>query len=351
MINNLLEISLSEEAKAIVSQSYYKKRSLEISTFIEFGGQLEAVTKIIKEIIKTVWNENFEKYIKVFDDNEMGDYQRLYIAKKEVVYSKVLFAISKAKGGCYITINHALADESTLEIIKRLVKLAYENEINSITNELIEGRLLYENYVKRQNELKKERILVKKRYENKVEPVKLSDLGRLAWSESSERIYITKVVKMNEKVTQKDMINNVIFFLKNSSEIDRGNIICSSRDWRGPDEKKAIGMMTGLVPLPLINIGEENEFCLEVSSKFNNDDYEVLNCCRNSDLFINGTIPRGIPVEQVIDCSFPVGIEIKKINKTDFKIEIEGKLKSKKGVENFICELLDFLVNNLKVNS
>lgn len=347
MIDKLLELQLSEEAKAVVAAAYCTNVSSEVTTFIELKSVLNA--EIVKKIINLSWGEGLDKYIKFIDNYEMNEIERLYLGESEVRNCNTLFAVSKAENGCYLIVNHALADECTLKIIKKLVEEACEKGINSVENDLVEGRRLYDNYIKRQKKLKKNKVLMKNHYSEEIAPVKISELGRLAWSNESKHICLSKIIKTNKSVTKKDIIKNIVLYLKDSCDICEGNIICSSKNWRLDKEKKAIGMMTGLISLSLSEIVEE-DIGLEVAEKYDKNVNKLLKCCRNSELFINGTVPRGIEASKVIDRTFPVGIEVKKINETNYVIEVEGKLKSRESAESFIEGLSEFLLSALKTN-
>ena len=348
MINKLLDIPLSEEAKAVVSKSYYSNESIEVSTFIDLNLENDFNPEIFSKIVYLGWGDGLDQCIKFISKNQISDYEALSLAQLEVKKSNALFAVSKIKDRCYISINHALADEHTLNIIKPLVKSAYENGISCVSNKLSEGRRLYHDYLKRQKDMKKEKRLIKKQINENIIPVKLSKIGRLSWDRSYERICLDNIITLNKNITKDMIINKILTFLSASEEIYEGNIICSSKDWRLSNEVNAIGMMTGLVDLSVSNASsEELVTSLETYSKYDSQADKILKCCIMSELFINGADSRGIQASRVKNTSFPVGINVEKLNDSDFKIEIEGQFKSREAVDKLLIELSEFLINKL----
>lgn len=350
-LQTLVDISLSAEAKAVVAHAFCAGVMQEVSTIIKLKKETYLDKELLCELIVAGWGEKIEQYIdiKLIEDHEVTDYEVLRQTQLAVRSGTVLFAIYNVLREdyqqCCLSIHHALADENTLMIVSDLVQMAYAGKIELALHNMKQGRQLYCSYVERQlMATKDDHLVLKELCAHPMIPVRLSGIGRLAWNTRVERISLHRIVKTENINKEEQIIDIVLEVLRNTTDVvQEGNTVCSSRSWRLPNESGAIGMMTGLFAIPLgwtKFTPSKLETSLEACARYSSVLREVLTCCRMSELFINGAASRGIPSSQVISSTFPVGIDIKRINASEIRLEIEGAFCSRAAVNDLLNELV-----------
>ncbi|MBC8954814.1 hypothetical protein [Xenorhabdus sp. PB62.4] len=343
-------LNLSAEAKAVVAHAFYSGFLQEVSTIIKLKGRL-LDKEFLRELVVAGWGEKIEQYIdiKAIESHEVTDHEVLRLTQLAVRSGTVLFAMYNVLRGdyqhCCLSIHHALADEHTLMIVSDLVQMAYAGKIELALHNMKQGRQLYCSYVERQLMAAKDdhRVLLEEICDHPMIPVRLSGIGRLAWNTRVERISLHRIVQTENINKEQQLIEIVLEVLRNTTDVvQEGNTVCSSRSWRLPHESGAIGMMTGLFAIPFgwtKCTPSKLKTSLEACARYSSVLREVLTCCRVSELFINGAASRGIPSSQVISSTFPVGIDIKRINASEIRLEIEGAFCSRAAVDDLLNEL------------
>ncbi|WP_340621573.1 hypothetical protein [Xenorhabdus siamensis] len=363
MMQALTDTPLSAEGKAVAAHSFCSGIIQEISTVIQLKrGGIILDEEFLYELVISGWGKTLGQYIdiKSIEGFEVTDHETLRLTQLAIRTGSALFAIyyiiREGYQRFYISIHHALADEHTLMIIRDLVQVASAGGMDLALHNMRQGRQLYNSYVERQLIEAKDDSVLSMRCNQTMTPLRLSETGRLAWSIRAKRITLHRIVQIepvnNEKKQPTEEV--ILKMLCNTTNVVReGNTVCSSHNWRLSHESRAVGMMTGLLAIPFgwkkyapYNLKVSLEACARHSSVFR----EALACCRASELFINGAVSRGIPASQVISSTFPVGIEIKHINPSEIRLEIEGTLCSRAAVADLLNELTDVLSNRRKQN-
>lgn len=340
----MLDMPLSAEAKAVVASASYSGVSPEVSTAICLKDEVNVDQEILRKLLISGWGEEIAPYITIAEA-QATDEEALRFAQFAVRSGAALIAVSivrtKNYSKIYLSAHHALADEYSLEVISRLVRLAYSGMIESAIYEMIQGRQLYHSYVERQRMLAKDGADVQETECVLMSPVRISKTGRLAWSEESPRICLNHVVNTEKNSLKEKATSVLLSLLHRSGEVAEGNTVCMSKCWRLTHESGAIGMMTGLTPLPVEDWTSSRPLTrssLEAQAKFSSGAREALKCCRESELFVNGAFPRGIPASLVVGTAFPVGVDVRQISDSELFLEIEGRFCNKDAASEFLYE-------------
>ncbi|MBJ7223899.1 MULTISPECIES: hypothetical protein [unclassified Brenneria] len=350
MMQTLINASLSAEAKAVVAHAYNSGVSQSVTTIIEVENERTLSDEILHEFIVAGWGEELAKYTEFREVPDATNCEAIRQVQLSVQNGAALFAICKVVTNdynrYYLSIHHALADEKTLSLIKNIVNVFCVGKSDIALKNMNQGRLLYRNYIERQRILAKTEKCVS--YQSMI-PVRLSQTGPIAWNKKCTRINIHRRIKVGSTNNEVSLLNKILPYLCDAGVISEGSIACSSHDWRLPYESAAIGMMTGLVALP-VNTGAMNylQTSLESCIRYHSTMSEVLRCCRASELFINGSMPRGIPSSQVVGSIFPVGINIQRINSSEFRLDMEGPFCSRSAVNNLLINLTEALSERRK---
>lgn len=355
MINALADELLSAEAKAVVAQAYYTGVAAEVSILVDLNDGAVLNKEFLREIVIAGWGERLGRYLVIREVRGASSNEALRQAQLAVRNGAALFAACCVRVGnhqrCCLSVHHALADEQTLNVVGCLLKLAHTGKMELAVHNMAEGRRLYCDYVKRQNAAAKDDVQHGKTYEYSMMPVKLSKSGRLAWSEKSERVCLSCVKRIKNSNMKNLSLNAVPALLRGTGAVSDGNTLCMSRSWRSPEESGAVGMMTGLLAMPLDRnqgIAEEPQISLEACARYNSYARKALECCRASELFINGAAERGIPASQVMSSAFHVGMDIRLINASEIRLEIEGRFCSEDGAMGLLKELSDTIADEKK---
>jgi hypothetical protein len=344
----LADTLLSAEAKAIVAHEFHTGIAAEISTVIELELEANLFERLLHEIIVAGWGEQIGQYFKVINAIDSNEPETLRHTQLAVRSGSALFAAAKVATaniqGYYLSVHHALADEHTLEIIRNYLKLSQKISTNLVLDDLEHGRQTYCRYVKRQQMKAKEVSALVKVSMPHMAPLILSQDGRLAWNAQAKRISVQRRLNTLRPVNEIRPIGTVLAQLSKAGVILQGNTLCSSKNWRLADETHAIGMMTGLITKPLEPSTKnlcEPDIALEASARYSPDASAALECCRRSEIFINGAAPRRISGAQVIDTAFPVGLDVRRTGEFEIQFEIEGPFCSKAAVIEVLNELTD----------
>ncbi|MED2999350.1 hypothetical protein P4265_09360 [Bacillus velezensis] len=355
MIHALANVPLSAEAKAVVAQTYCTGIAPEVSTVINLKEGIAFNREFLRELVIAGWSEQLGQYIEIIEARGATDYEALRLVQLAVRSGAALFAVCNVRTGsnqrCYLSIHHALADEQTLNVVSSLVQLAHVGMLDLALHDINQGRQAYYSYVERQLAIAKEDVASKELRRKPMKPVRLSESGRLAWSAQAKRVSLSRVVRIEN--ADKLPITEVLALLCGTNVVSEGDTVCLSRCWRLPHESGAIGMMTGLIAMPIEQIqNAPTQFrtSLEARARHNSDAREALECCRASELFINGAAPRGIPASQVISATFPVGMDIRRISASEFRLEFEGQFCSKIAANDLLNELADILSDKKEKN-
>lgn len=345
MIHALANVPLSAEAKAVVAQAYCTGVALEVSTVINLGDGIVFNREFFRELVSAGWGEQLGQYIEIIETGGATHQEALRLVQSAVRSGIALFAVCNVGTGskqrCYLSVHHALADEQTLSVVSNLVQLAHVGKLDLTLQEANQGRQAYYSYVERQRVIAKEDIVLK---ELRRKPIRLAESGRLAWSTQIKRVCLSRIIRIKD--AHKLHVTAVLALLSDLGVVSEGDTACMSRCWRLPYESGAIGMMTGLIAMPIEripNASTQLRTSLEASARHNSDAHKVLECCRASELFINGAAPRGIPAEQVISGTFPVGMDFRRISESEFRLEFEGRFCSEAAVNDLLNELVDIL--------
>ncbi|SEH77043.1 hypothetical protein SAMN05192559_10415 [Halobacillus karajensis] len=352
MIHTLADIPLSAESKALVAQGYFTGASLEVSTVIKLNNYEPFNQNVFRELVIAGWGEKLGKYIEVFENRDAKNFEALLTVQEAVRSGHALFAICNIRTDgrqcCFLSIHHALADEHTLNIFSCLFQLAHEGMMELALHDINQGRQAYFNYVERQHSISKKNVYKKEIRNNQLKPVRLSKNGALAWNSKVKRVALSRIIPIIDID-----ITTVVDFLSIRGVISEGNTACLSKNCRLPSESVAIGMMTSLNALSIEAMTREtshNLTSLEALAKHNLDARIELECCRKSELFINGATPRSIPASQVINTVFPVGMDLRRVSPSEFRLEFEGSFCDETAVNDLLTELANFLSNKKAYN-
>ena len=319
----LFDEILSSEAKAIVSQEYMTGTAQVVSSIVS----INKICKLdfIQQIIVAGWGETLAQFTILDFGGNVKESQAIINVQLSIINGKCLFAFNlfehKNNYICYIAIHHALADEKTIYILSDALKSAAGGNVIGAIEKIKKGRKEYIDYVREQKQTEIESYL---RKSLDIKPVRLG--GYLAWNKQSKRVCISRRLKIKEKFKEFFSLKDILDLLYDMQIILEGNIVCTSRDWRLDNHINAVGMMTGLMPICISDYDDilQGNVSLEAQAQFSKKAKTILECCRNSDLFINGASCRQIQGNKVVDAFFPVGISIK--YEEDVEIEIEGKI-------------------------
>ncbi|ABE53923.1 hypothetical protein Sden_0633 [Shewanella denitrificans OS217] len=344
----LADALLSAEAKAVVAHEFHTGIAAEISTVIELELEVSVFEQLLHEMIVAGWGEQIGQYFKVINTIDSNEHETLRHTQLAVRSGSALFAAAKVTTAnaqrYYLSVHHALADEHTLEIIRNYLKLSNKKAKDLVLNDMDHGRQAYCRYVKRQQTKAKEASALVKVSTPHMAPLILSQDGRLAWNAQAKRISVQRRLNTQRPAHEIRPIDTVLTRLSEAGVILQGNTLCSSKNWRLADETHAIGMMTGLITKPLKPSTKslcEPDIALEASARYSPDARAALECCRRSEIFINGAAPRRISGTQVIDTAFPVGLDIRRTGEFEIQFEIEGPFSSKAAVIEVLNELTD----------
>ncbi|OTA14366.1 hypothetical protein Xvie_03786 [Xenorhabdus vietnamensis] len=349
VIQTLTDALLSAEAKAVTAHAFYSGMIQEVSTIIKLKKKTILAKEFLHEFVVSGWGKQLGQYvdIKTIEDSGVTEHDALRIAQLAVRSGTVLFAIYNVLREdyqqYYLSIHHALADEHTLMIMRDLVQIACTGEVDLALHTMKQGRQIYSRYVAHQLMSAKDASALAEPGHYPMIPVRLSERGRLAWDTRVERISLHRIVQTGNIDKKEQLIEIVLEMLgKTTDVVQEGNTVCSSRSWRLPHESGAIGMMTGLFAMPFgwpEYTPSKLQTSLEACARYSSVLSEMLTCCRVSELFINGAVSRGIPSYQVISSTFPVGIDIKRINASEIRLEIEGAFCSRAAANDLLNEL------------
>lgn len=345
---------LSAEAKAVAAQTYYTGVAPEVSIAIDFKNGVSFSPEILREILIAGWGEQLAKHVEIVDVKNITDNEALHLVQSKVSSGVALFAVCNIQQTvsqrCYLSVHHALADEQTLKVVKHLIQLAHTGMLDLALQYMSQGRQIYCNYVECQRMTEKENCLLDELPKYSMTPVQLSETGGLAWSMLAKRINLHRTIRVAGVNDSKELLTiAVLRKLRDVGAISEGNVVCSSRCWRLSHESEAIGMMTGLVAIPLEQAKDVLVHMrpgLEARARHSLTARKALSCCRASELFVNGATPRGIPAAQVMNATFPVGIEIRRTGISEFRLEIEGAFCSKTAAADLLNELAEFFSND-----
>ncbi|MDX7988909.1 hypothetical protein FE392_16520 [Xenorhabdus sp. 12] len=353
VMQTLTDSLLSAEAKAVVAHSFCSGVMQEVSIVIKLNKEAILDREFLYEFVAFGWGKALGQYIdiKLIEGYGETDHKALRLAQLAVRSGTVLFAIYNVLREdyqkCYISIHHALADEHTLMVVSELIQVACAGEMDLALQNMRQGQKLYSSYVERQLMKAKDYSVLEVGYNYSMMALRLSEVGRLAWNTQVERISLQRVIQVGSIYEEKQLIEVVLEMLCSTADVVKeGNTVCSSRNWRLPQEARAVGMMTGLLAIPFgwkEHVSYNPQTSLEACARYSLVLREVLECCRASELFINGAIPRGIPASQVINSTFPVGIGMKRINSSEILLEIEGTFCNRAAATDLLNELADVL--------
>jgi len=345
----MADAPLSAEAKAVAAQAYCTGVTPEVSTVIDLKDRAFFNREILRELLIVGWGEQLGQYIEIIEVRDAMDHEALRLVQSAVSSGAALFAVCNVRKAnyqrCYLSIHHALADEQTLNVVCHLVQLAHAGNLDLALHEMNQGRQVYYSYVERQRVAEKKDSVPEELHKYPMTPVRLSETGRLAWSTLAKRVSLHRMVRIESTNNRKKLpIAAALTWLRGTGVISEGDTVCSSQCWRLPHESGAVGMMTGLIAMPLDwakNTPAHVQTSLEVRARHSSVAREALACCRASELFINGAAPRGIPASQIMSAAFPVGIDISRTNVSELRLEIEGPFCNKTAATDLLNELAD----------
>jgi len=343
----LTDAPLSAEAKSVAAQAHYSGVASVVSIVVNLNEGVPFNFDILCELLVAGWGEKLAQHIECVSVCGKTDFETLQSVQLPVSTGYALFSVGSVICGnyqrCYLSIHHALADEHTLKLFSSLIQLSHAGNRKLAVQLMNRGKDLYEAYVKHQCKAEEASTSFDVLSQSSMTPVKLSKTNKLAWSSQEERIRLHRTVQANGAGNLMELlIEPIANYLANSNIIAEGNIVCSSRSWRLPGESGAIGMMTGLVAISLenaIKVPTQAEFSLEACARYSLTARRILASCRSSELFINGAVSRSILGSQVVSAAFPVGIDIKLINTSEFQFELEGAFCSKWAAKKFLDNL------------
>lgn len=341
MVDKLLNEVLSEQAKKIISKEYIAGKALAVTS--QFMTKYLLLEKEIVHLIKLGWGEKISKYIFFYYGNDVNEV--LENVQLSIIEESALFAfgimLKKNMFLYYISINHALADEDTLDIFIHAIKIYSEKKYFVAQNIMINGRKKYIEYVNEESEMKKNFFFQENlNYQKLLEPIKLSE--NFYCDENLDLICFTKEIKLRNYFKKENILRVLLKFMADEGFFKKGNTICSSTNWRRKKYSKAIGMMTGISPIYLDSY-DKQDINLELFEKCDTIIKKILNACINSDVFINGAEKRKCHFNKNNLRIFPVGIELEMTEKFKLIISIEGKFIHQKNVEKFLEKLTTYL--------
>ncbi|MDW6003509.1 hypothetical protein [Vibrio mangrovi] len=334
-------MELSVEARSIVAKDLLSGLFTEVSKDFFFISDVKITESDLKEVILNSWNEIVVKnsLIECIGDTTNTEY--LSIVQNDVIQGKTLISIrfhsENDKYQFYIAVNHALADEDSLnEISSAIIDLTYLSK-SKVFQRLSDQRLAYRNYIYQQKNAKNTSLLASDITDSA--PIVISKTGPLSWDNTCNRSCISspKILASKHQVYEA-----IINWLHGEDIIEEGNVICSSHNWRC-DGEKTIGMQTGLVPIFLRGDSFHEDTSLEKLEKVNEVYKKLLNSCRGSELFINGATSRSLEPSKKGSWLFPVGIEIKSISKGVVEVLLEGCFRDTLKAKNSLNKLGSYL--------
>jgi len=339
----LLDTTLSAEAKALVAQMFVDGCIQSVTTFFRVGYPVPRES--IEKCVCAAWGPAFVYATAVWEPSNC-DLSTAFRAVQELVQSgEHLVAVTEAVANghryCVCAANHALADEFSLARFCELLGIFCEGQDQESLVRFKEAGLSYHSYVANQKgcvhgDTPKPAV--------QLAPLRLSQLGPLAWTPASERVVFQKKIH-DCTSTHFDIRNAFLAYIHTAGAVHDGNVICSSRNWRKAAYRPAIGMMTGLVPLvqdPDRAIELDINTSLEARRQEHTTSQEILRCCRNSELFLNGAEQRGIPGCEVRAPAFPVGLEIRTGGRKNLTIELSGPFFAPAAASEFLDDFAGY---------
>lgn len=357
ILHALAEAKLSVEAKAIVAQSFYSGAAQEVSTIIPLKGVKDLDLRLLRQLVNTGWGEELGQFLNIIDVHGGSARNILYKAQLAVRSGAALFSAGSLASNTgldiFISIHHGLADEHSLDILARLLQVAHSVDADSALAYMRQGRETYDDYVKTQTQHTYDNSKLPEPTVQPMAPVRLRENGSLAFNAEGQRVSLQRLLDITTLNDSKAPIATLLAYLQQADVIAEGNIVCSSHDWRSVQQRNAIGMMTGLVPISLAPSGEQlipGKTSFETRARYCPEVRQALACCRTSELFINGAGRRGIPTSQVMSATFPVGIEIRQTGTSQLLLEIEGPFCAPSAATELLNELADVLMDRIEWN-
>ncbi len=354
MVQALADARFSVEAKAMVAQGLYTGLAQEVSTVIPLKDAVLPNLEPLRQLLNAGWGEELGRYLKVLEVCGSSADEALRKVQIAVRSGTALFAAghlaTDSGTQCFLSIHHGLADEHSLQILARLLQA---EDSDSALAQMRQGHGFYEAYVQAQARPEQTAPGGSLPTAPPMTPVRLLQTGRLAFDAQRPRMSLQRTLDVAASNADKHPMATLLAYLQRAGVIAEGNTLCSSRDWRPAQQQDAIGMMTGLVPLSLAPLQAPlfpGQTSLEARARRCPAARQALDCCRTSELFINGAAKRGIPASQVMSATFPVGIEIRRTGPAQWFLEIEGPFCDAAGATNLINELADVLMDRSEWN-
>ncbi|MHC8300793.1 hypothetical protein [Pseudomonas sp. ZS1P83] len=357
MMQVLADARLSVEAKAMVAQGFYTGVSQEVSTVIPLKDGADPDLGLLRHLVIAGWGGELGHYLEILDVREISAPEALRKAQLAVRSGTALFAAGSLATStglhCLLSIHHGLADEHSLAVLARLLQAAQSAEVDSVLAHMRRGRGFYDDYVQAQALYADVDGGLLTSVAQPMAPVRLLQTGCLAFNAQGQRMSMQRTLDVASINVDKPPMANLLSCLQRADVIVEGDTLCSSHNWREADQQDAIGMMTGLVPLSLANPGAHplpGQISLEARARRCPAARQALECCRASELFINGAGQRGIPASQVMSATFPVGIDIRRTGASQLLLEIEGPFCNPSAATNLLNEIADVLMDRSEWN-
>ncbi|CCO50230.1 hypothetical protein VIBNISOn1_p0067 [Vibrio nigripulchritudo SOn1] len=321
----LSNMDLSHEARSIVASGILKGKFQEVSTQFTIESKFDFSTLIVNEIIKACWGDLIECYADVSISKSIDKINLLSIVQDNIINGTKLVSVRFTRFKdiyCfYISINHALADETTLSEIKYAIESVNKYGISETLNKLRDYSEEYKRYVRSQV-IQIENI-DKDLVNEGSTPAKIRHDGPLSWNVNKA----FSVVRSRQTFpTKQKAMDCTIKWLHGEKILYKGNFVCSSKNWR---KGRSVGMQTGLVPKFLNGEDYSQYHCLEHLAKISPEYKELFNKCVSSEIFINGSAPRSIECHKKKSRSFPVGIDFYENLEGTYEIVLEGRFSNR----------------------
>lgn len=340
-IRYMLNASLSIEAKSLVSKEYYENKLINISNVISSLGLFSFDPSKVVNILEICFGEVIKNNIYILDERTAGGEPVIQTkASKNDFLIYLRFYLYKNEQKCDLVINHGLADEFSLKTLSRYIFEMHMYHCDErIYSRLTKYRENYLEYISNQTKfVQVSRKKAKQSLYPEVEMCHVLPKGPLSYSSLRPLVVLEKAINKSE-LQRKNIYRKFIDFLQKSDALSVGEVFCSSLRWKLNGTDNVVGMMTGLIPIP-VKSGKDNNLekfdcCLEQKAIIDVSANYLLSECRKTDIFFNGAESKENVIRNVAKNNFPVGVDVIYRNKERL-LTLEGRFESSVGVNSLL---------------
>lgn len=324
----LMDMPLSAEAKAIAAQVFRLGFAPTVTTQFSLEGNPDQNFDVLLLVVRAAWGSLAARSVALLDCSDTTVEDCLRAVQELVQSGEYLIAVARTTSGSeshyVLSVNHVLADEASLVSLVSMLETSCRHGFRAGLRRMRAARRAYLSYIVDQ---KVQDGKPADGYVVDLAPLKLSHASDFAWKTGLPRVTLKFVLE--GAAPRVEAIRKAwLDFLNEVNVKHEGNVVCSSRNWRGAAHRDAIGMATGMVPVlspEMVEPVYTLSHALEARRRGDSVAQHLMRCCLESDVFLNGAEPRGIEASDVRNPGFPVGIELRRVKARDLSIEVEGR--------------------------